>query len=776
MKNKYLLLIILIIFPILLFSQNKISGKIINSETKETIVGANILLKSGLGAVSDKHGNYLFQSIPAGTYSLKVSCVGFNELNKNIEINSQENKIINLELIPSNIETNEVVVTATKTENRIYNVPVRINTVSSRQLQSLPIQSVDEALQYISGVNISRPFGIFATKSTVSMRGVSGKEQARTLVLLDGAPLNKSDGGTVDWNMINTDVIQRIEVTKGAGAALYGGNAMGGVINIITRKPAEKLAGKFALEYGTYNTQAARMNLSGKMLPDSSSKNYYWNLTSFYRKSDGYITQSEEDRQMNQYITKSNVKEYGVGGVFGYQINKNNNLQFDATFYDDKRGTGETVFQPLGNVTEHKTYQLRAKYSGTYKGLNFNSILFYSNENYLRVNEYLKDDYTWYNVDSKRIDFGLLSTFSKKITDNQAITGGIDVKQGKVDAKDEYFTSTDIVYNRGKMDFYALFVQDEIKLYDEKFKIIAGLRADYAKYYDGAFYITDPTAETQFMRNIEDPNMKTQQWVAVSPKLALQYKWGESQRTYLSYSKGFRPSVLDDLCRSGRVKGGFKLTNQELKPEYIDNFEWGFDLSFWDKIRFGFSTYYSVGKDFMYYVSTGATIDMGFGDRPIMARSNVSNVEIYGVEIDFNYEINSTLYLFANYAFTYSQIKNYTKLTPNDTIDLNGKYLTDVPKNTFSAGINWRNRFVNTSLLMHYTDKMWVNDANVYDDIIKSAQYPDYYTIDLKLSKTIFKYFEIALNIQNILDQKFYDSKAAVCPGRFTMGEFVVKF
>ncbi|MDX9697340.1 MAG: TonB-dependent receptor, partial [Bacteroidales bacterium] len=431
-------------------------------------------------------------------------------------------------------------------------------------------------------------------------------------------------------------------------------------------------------------------------------------------------------------------------------------------------------FQPEGNNREHDTYQVRAKYNGQKNNLSWNINLFYLNEDYKRISEYYKDDYTFYKVLSERVDLGALSSVSYDLK-NQVITGGIDLKQGSVDAKDVYYTSTDIVYNRGKMNTLGLFVQDEIKLLNEKLKVIAGLRFDYANFFDGGFEIENPTAETTFMLSYQNDNLSKNSWDAFSPKLSVQYEFSKDYRIYASYAKGFRPAVLDDMCRSGRIKGGFKVADPGIQPEYLSNFELGADARFFQRLRTSVSAYYSLGDDFMYYVNTGDSIDLGFGLRPIIKASNISEVEIYGFEFEANYLLTEQIVFNTNYAYSHSQIKKFTPLNVTDPVDLTGKALSDVPLHSASASISWRNKIINTSLNLKYTGNRWVNDLNQVDEIILDDKYPSYTTIDLKLSRS-FKMIFTTLSIQNILDTKFYDSKGAVCPGRFITLELGIKF
>jgi iron complex outermembrane receptor protein len=775
----------ILIFSILLYSilpankataQSCISGKLVNSVTQEPISDASIVVATGTGTITCKDGSYKLCNLPADSVLITFSFVGFDTFNFRTSLHEGENKLPEFSLQPKAISLDELVITATRTENLILNTPVRVNMISPKMLKSAPMENIDEVLKYAPGINYSRPFGIYSTKGIVTMRGMSGKEQGRVLVLIDGVPINKSDGGTVDWNMIDMNTVQKIEITKGAGSAVYGGNAMGGIINIISKVPDSKPFLNASIEYGTYNTIGSRVSTGGKINTSNKQNTWYWLANLSAKQSDGYVTQSEADVRANPYIVKSNMKEAGVNFKTGYSIAGKHTIEAMVNYYNDKRGTGEKVYQPEGNTTDHDSYGMIVNYHGEIKSIKVISSLYGLTENYKKVNEYLKDDYTWYDVLSTRRDFGWFTSLTMPVGKQHLFTGGFDFKNGSVDAYDKYFTSTDIVYNKGKMSTYALFAQDEIKLLADKLRIIAGLRFDMASFYDGSFRIENPSMETEFMMGYQVPDMPVQNWNALSPRLSAQYKWNDNTRVYAMYSHGFRPSVLDDLCRSGRIKGGFKIANPAVKPEYLNNYETGIDLKPTLKSTFSASVYYSRGKDFQYYVSNGETIDMGFGPRPIFIRANISDVEMYGAEAELRYDILPSINVFGNYAYTHSTILDYHKIAGNDTIDLAGKFLTDVPEHIFTIGANWNNRIVSTSLYVRYNGSMYINDQNTWDEILLSDKYPAYTTVDMKLWKAFKQHYKASINIQNLLDVKYYDSKYAVCPGRFITAEISVNF
>lgn len=755
-------LLIILLLPILVKAQS-ISGYVTDLENNSPLVGVNVTIDNE-GTVTDANGYYKIELSKQGKYSITYSSVGFKKQIKEVSISEGESLKIDIQLAKEDVSLDEVVVSATRTENRISQIPGRINMISSERLQMIASPNIDESLQLLPGVNVSRSFGIFSTKSSVTMRGLSGNEQARTLVLLDGIPVNKADGGSVNWNLISTGEVEKIEVVKGPGSALYGGNAMGGIINVITHKPTKSLEGNISAEYGTYNTKIVKANLAGK-IGKELKKGFYWTSNGFYQKSDGYITQSEVDRNINPFIIKSNVDEKALNFKVGYLNDEKLNAEINLSIYDGLRGTGEKVYQSEGNTTEYLTYQVRTNLNGKIGSVKWNTSLFYIDEHYMKVNESKKDDYTWYNVLSIRRDLGLLSSANYS-PGKHSFTAGFDIRNGQVDASDIYYTSTDQVDNNGKMNFYGFYAQDDYSV-TSKIKLLVGIRYDFARFYDGLFKTYHPSAESSFLREYEFSNIGDINWGAFSPRVSLQYRPNDNFRVFGGYSRGFRPSVLDDLCRTGRVRGGMKVANPNLKPEYLDNFEVGGDFSPNKNLKLSSSIYYSIGTDFQYYVSTGDSIDMGFGERPIMIRSNISNVKIYGAEFEVSYSPTPSINLFGNYSYNHAQISDYEPLSSEDPVDLSNKYLTDVPQQSFSAGTFFKNKIVNFGFTCRYTGQMYVNDQNVYDEIVLSNKYPSWLTVDLKLSHEFLNHVNVILNIQNIFDEQIYDSKGAIGPGRF---------
>ena len=144
-------------------------------------------------------------------------------------------------------ETEEVVVTATKHESRPEDVPQPVTVLNREEIETSPAYSVGEMLDFVPGVRIISN-GTVGASQGVSMRSLNGGPASnKTLVLLDGRPVNDAWAGGVNFNALPLDMVDHVEVVRGAASALYGSQATAGVINIFTRRPAQGLHGWLTL-------------------------------------------------------------------------------------------------------------------------------------------------------------------------------------------------------------------------------------------------------------------------------------------------------------------------------------------------------------------------------------------------------------------------------------------------------------------------------------------------------------------------------------------------
>ena len=744
----------------------------VTSDDGQPLPGANVIMTgSGRGAVTDANGKYLLRTSAQGTAEVKVSFMGYLTARRKVDFSQADTIRLNVQLERDAIMAEPVEIKA-EAELRPMRAPVRLEVITSKQIEALPAQSIDQAMITSPGVNVNRDYGIYSDKAVVSLRGQSGSDQSRTLVLVDGIPVNKSDGGSVNWNFIQPELVERIEITKGPASAMYGSSAMGGAINIITSRPQQPLQVMAEAEAGQWKTLGGRLKVAGTSA-DTSKHLFWYEVNGMLRRSDGYINQPEETILLyDSVVVPSFLREEAAQIKAGTQINNHHQIEAEVSFYNDKRGRGIKIYEDDGSWSSHQTIFSKLAYNGLTGKTRLRGKLFLLRENYYRVNEYFSEgEYILYDVESKRTDAGLLLNASRSLGSHHQLTWGGELRLGSVDAADIYYTASDKIDNEGRMDMAGLFVMDEITLIDEQLRINAGVRLDGAHFYDGVYTISNPSYSLEYLAGFTDTLMTDHQWFAVNPKLSASWLFGGNTRIYVSAARGFRAPVLDDLCRSGRRKNGFRIANPDLSPEYLTSFEAGFDHRTSSGWYAGITAFYSHGTDYMYAVSTGDSVDMGYTISPVYQTQNISGVEIAGIEAEVSGKITNNIMVFANYTRNYTRISDFTPKTAADP-DLTDNHLTDVPDHQANAGINWINKWVHVNVTGKYTGKRWINDRNIPDvTYILAPQYPAWFNIDIKIQKQITKHWLVSLSAQNLLDEVHINDGGYKTPGRFIIGK-----
>ena len=756
-----------------LYSQYLLEGTIIDYKDGYPLPGANIIINNKVGCAADKDGRFSI-SLDKEKNTIEASFIGYSDYIKTITLEKGKNTIV-VKLKKTNLSVETVEISAVGLQSYQMRTPARIQEIPRKEIARIPAQKIEQILQYSPGVDVDNTLGMFSDKAVVSMRGMGGDNQGRMLVIIDGIPANKSDGGSVNWNSINKNSLEEIRITQGAASTLYGANAMGGVIEIKTLAPQKSLTSSANLKYGTYNTFLANAFVGHSMI-DSTDAGSFWSATVHGGISDGYITEAEEYLEYGEdtLLRPSFFKEVSLELKAGHIFSPSEKLLFSINGYADKRGKGWQIFDDDGSYSRHNDLDARLHYNRNIsKSVFWESNGYFRFENYLKQNEYLNsnEDFSMYEVDSKRYDAGWLNMFNYHYGIN-LFKGGVDIRFGSVDASDNYFTSTDSIVNKGSILIGAAYLQDEIILADDKLTLVAGLRYDYATFFDGKYMVYYPSKKINYLFHFQDTLMPETSWSAFSPRVSLLFSNKRNLRVYSSFSTGFRPPTLDDMCRSQSSGNKFRVANPYLKDENISNIELGSDLIIAEKTRLSATFYFSVGKDFMYEVSTGDSVNIGYKIVPVYKMDNISQMQAYGCDFSVNSNISRQIYVFANFAYTHSTITDYEINDPEVDYDLNGKYLANVPMYKASAGVTWENKWLNANLLWKYKGERYINDKNTIDiKYFNRATYPAYQTYSLRVWRAIGYGVELALDIENITDEIYLNNNGQQCPGRMIMFE-----
>jgi iron complex outermembrane receptor protein len=769
MKQLKIITLFVLLFPGYLYSQD-IRGFILEFNTGKPVANANIFISgTSLGTVSDKDGSFFLHITKTDRVAIVVSHIGYSTVVKTVYVPAEGIHELFIILNPKASAIAETIITATRTKRNINDIPASIRLITAEQIKEMPAATIDDLLRTDASIVVDRKNGIFSKNASINMRGLNSS--ARTLVMMDGVPMNKADGGGVNWNRINTESVERIEIIKGPGSALYGGNAMGGVINIITKDIQAIPAGSIKVSLGSCNTQGVQAFLSSrsKKLPKLG-----WSINSFYRRGDGYVIAPQESRDSTD--VKTYLWEYNLGGKLAYNFNDSSRLEIGYNYFDDKTGDGTQVYDPEGGYYKYRTNLAYATYHGFIGKTQVTANAYMQLENYLSQKEQLKTEntppyaitqYVLYLTDSHRNDGGIWLSATTKAGANHKITYGADIRLSGADASDIYFTSTDTITNRGKMNAFAVFVQDEFSMLNNKLKIVGGIRTDAVFFRDAAFLIAAPSVTNSYMMEYTG-NYKDKNWLAVSPKLGARYDLNRSNSVYINYAAGFRPGTLDDMCRSGSISKGFKMANPELEPEHLLNFEAGGSFVVNKYVRIEPSVYYSIGNQFQYFVGTGDTVYSTSSPKAILKRENVSKAAVTGAEATLRVYPLKLLELTFSYAYNHSVIKSF------DTIhfvakDLSGKFLMEVPKNRFTTMLNWKNKYFHSMLVYEYTGSLYNDDENL-------VEMPAYYRLDAKISRVIARHYSLSFTIQNLTNNIYEDNKGNLGISRFVMLEAGYRF
>jgi len=653
------------------------------------------------------------------------------------------------------VSIDQVVVTATRTSRKLKDIPAQVQVISRSEIESMPESNLDDLLKTIANVNVNRSWGIFSKNSSVTMHGLPGS--ARTLVLVDGVPKNKITGGSVNWHNINPDRIERIEIIKGPASSLYGNNAMGGVINLITRKPEKRLEGSVQTTFATYNALGTSADLSGSEI--KNDRGFYWNINGNYRKGDGYYLDPPDF--LDPTDIKTYLKEYGGEALLGYKFKKAGTIDLYYDYYNELRGAGQKIHARGGSYESTITSQVRSKYTGKLGKSEVSALVYYSAENFFGQKESLNESNEYRLLDSytDKQDNGFWATCSRGLGKRNYLTIGTELKMGEVTGRDIYRTSTDEIHFGSKMDILGFFIQDEVNLWSDRLKLIGGIRNDLAFFHDGYQNIIDPTGTTGFLTGFSE-TFGSNTWNAISPKLALQYSISSHSRVYLSAGTGFIPPDLKDLSQTGKIRKGFRLANPNLQPETLTNYEVGWAFTPAGHFRLNTAVYYSSGHNFQYMIGTGDSIDTGGSLKPVLKPENIARIGVIGGELSGSWQLNPYFSFNFNYSYNNSRIIDFEEPGLNADKNLTGKYMVEVSPHQFYAGATFRKNSFSANLNCNYVDAQWFDDEN-------TILIDDYFTANLRIAEKIKKHFKIWLDIQNIFDTEFIDRKGQLSPGRF---------
>jgi outer membrane receptor for ferrienterochelin and colicins len=585
------LLSFLLFLPSVIFAQGERLSGHVNGADSTAVAGATISLTgTSLGTVTDKKGNYSISKIKPGKYMVRVSFIGYETQEQAVSINKDDTHL-DFSLKESNIDLDEVVVTGTKSDKMLKNVPVLTQYISAKKMLELGITNVADVLQnMVPGLSVSHS----GTLITVTLEGMDARY---VLFLIDGERIAGELNGDIDYSMLNLENIDHIEIVKGASSSLYGSNAIGGVINIITKKIDQPFDAKFYSRYSKYNELYTGGTIGLK-------KGIIGSRTSFnFGHTDGYdITpESSHDWTQNPYNT------YQLSQKFEFTPTSDLTFSPYFTYYQFERG----------NVSARPVHDLNIDLSGGLKGRYYfgnNSIDF----------SYYRDRYNSYTIlealNNKRdtASYDFIQTFRTqgnfKLSETNTLTAGLEYNT-------ERLFSTRVDGGIKNASEAVAYLQEDMR-FGEQWDLVAGLRSSNHSNYG----------------------------FNASPKVSLMFKQGPLNFR-ASAGTGFRSPTLKELYYKFDHFGEFYfLGNSHLTPESSKYISGSVEFS-----RPWNNSSVTVYRNDLSNLITDEPVPLPDTVEPTRQYQNIASATVYGIDLLSKQKIIKGLWVSTAYSYVHSR-------------------------------------------------------------------------------------------------------------------------
>lgn len=535
----------------------------------------------------------------------------------------------------------EMVVTATRAEQRPIDVPVAAQLITSEEIERSGLSDVAELIaRYVTGHyhknnGLLSPIGLRGFRTDAHGDDLAGY----VLILIDGHRL-----GTGNAAKINLDRIERVEIIKGPSSALYGSAAMGGVINLITKKGDGELGGSITAEYGSFDSSRGQISEGGEV-----NDNLRFFVTASLDSIDDY-----NDPSYGR-VYNSRVDKKSIGGNLLFGPSDKHELRLGGNYADL---TGESPNWVEGTYSSYdpNTLQNSDKSSG-YADLEYNGDFIDDTMHWKGLAYYLWDQNHWkggaLDPDSDQTKYidtsvGTDHQFSLETSSWNTLLSGftLEALEKESSAISDYLPS--VPYTPGlKYNNQAVFFQDSLDLLDKRVNLIAAARYD-------RFNVTTKRAETGAYAEFTEKN---DDYDRISPKIGVGVKFFEELlRLRANIGEGFKSPTADQLAADyvHGANGVHYVGNPDLLPETSITYDFGLDF-FAEPATMKIGYFHTDYTDKIVQI---ASVENG---RNIMNYSNHGDAKLGGVEFNLEWRIDKSIPLPFQAALTSNLTFNTTK-------------------------------------------------------------------------------------------------------------------
>lgn len=581
-----------------------------------------------------------------------------------------------------------------------------VYVITGEEIEAQGARTVREALRFLPGI---LPDGTVGTEvNALSGQFIRGSNSEQVLILLDGRPINNLGGGGFDLSEITSNIVERIEVLPGGGSTLYGSSAIGGVINIITRRPTEKVTTPARVTFGAYGFNQQTINNSGEVGDIGWVLGY--NRTQAENNYPFSIPEAdfEGSRRNNDVLYNNfNVKLEANLGI-------RNTLTLSTLYLGKEQGVpgGVPIPEPLfGQGYFNSLTERDRKYTDqVLTDLTWNSKLGGGNDSLLTARVYADFLNTRFaspassstRFDNEQNSYGIQAQHSWKFARNQTLVYGFDYR--KTSARNITFnslTNVEITSYDDSIAQGALFARYEVN-FTPGFTMNFGLRPDFSSLTNGSF---------------------------TSPNLGAKLAFTDSTTIRANYIRNFRTPTLFNLYARGSTFVG----NPELKSEKGDSYDIGIDqkLGNFGLLRL---TYFSN--------TISDLIAYNFAV-PVGTYENIGLVRTTGIEAVLNMQFAKNVYGFVNYTPNNPRILSSVNSVEEDN------ELRFAGADSLNLGISYETPAeLYVGILMHSLGAYPTNNTN-------TKSLPGYTTFDFKIRVPLSDNFVLTGSVDNIFNQRY---------------------
>lgn len=740
MKN-YIVMLVLACVSMSLYAVNPIkegnmiAGHVIVKGTEESIPFATVMiLGTNRGAVSNEEGQFEFRKLAAGKYTLRVQVMGYKTQEKTITVSAEATSVVHFQMEEESFMTDEVVVSANRNEVSRKAAPVVVNVMSAKLFETVNSTDLAKSLNFQSGLRVENN----CQNCGFPQVRINGLEGPYSQILINSRPIISALSGVYGLEQIPVNMIERVEVVRGGGSALFGANAVGGTINIITKDPINN----------SFQVASTMSNMNGK-----SWEQYMGGNVSLVAKDNSYgIALYETYRNRNPYdadgdgfseLGKLNMNTFGMRAYYRPNYFSRINVEYHTT-NEFRRGGNKFNLQPHeSDITEQTKHIINSgglsydRYWGEkHKMSVYGSIQHTDRNSYYGaqrdMNAYGKtNDLTWV------VGGMYVGNMDRCLFAPATFTGGVEYQDNSLH---DVMTG----YHRDMQQDVRIaggFVQNEWRL--NRWTMLVGARLDKHNLIDHPIF---------------------------SPRVNFLYKPSDNLQARLTYSTGFRaPQAYDEDLHVTAVGGeGVQIRLAEgLREERSNSFsgsvDWSFPMGHWQSniLLEGFYTD-------LHHVFVLEDIGLDENGDKIKERRNGSGAKVYGVNLDakvahgreaqlqLGFTVQRSRYNRAEIWTSEGEKEQTTKRMPR-TPDYYGYFtFTSAPLKSFDF-----------SLSGTYTGKMIVPHMAGYIEKSRMEHTPQFVDLNLKLNYTFVLKDHIKMQVNGGVQNIFNSFQKDLDKGEF---------